>query len=160
MVYWGLVVTSGRVKENPSLDRVTPLVKRILGEHGHSLVYRTIVGNDRVEILYAITSALMAGAEVVLVTGGTGPGPRDVSVDVVERVADRVLPGVGEEFRRRSLGRGVANAVMSRAGGYVFGDRLILVSPGNPDAVETMLELVLPVVGHLVEQLRGRPHRH
>ncbi len=158
MPYWGLVVTSDSVKRGEKPDRVTPLVADVLARAVETLVYRTVVGNSRVEVLYAVLSAIQAGAEIVLVTGGTGPGPRDVSIDAVERIADKALPGIGEEFRRRSLESGVANALISRAGAYVFEGRAIVVSPGSPDAVSKMLDIVLPVARHLVEQLRG--HRH
>jgi molybdenum cofactor biosynthesis protein B len=159
MLRWGLIVTSDRVKENPSLDRVTPLVEETLKQHGHTLTYKTIVGNNPVEILYAIAEALRKGADVVLATGGTGPNPRDITADIVYRLCDRPIPGVGEEFRRRSISRGVANAMLSRAGACGFAGRLLAVSPGNPDAVREMLNILLQVADHAVEQLRGAKHR-
>ena len=156
---WGLVVTSDRVKANPLLDRITPLVEETLKARGHELVYNTITGNDPVEILYGIASALAKGVDVVLVTGGTGPNPRDYSADIVYKLCDRHLPGVGEEFRRRSIARGVANAMLSRAGACGFQGRLLAVSPGNPDAAREMLDLLLEIAEHAIEQLRGAKHR-
>lgn len=160
MPYWGLVVTSDSVKRGEKEDRVTPLVAEALSREGETLVYNAVVGNDPVEILYALASAMQAGADIVLVTGGSGPGPRDVSADIAARLAERELPGIGEEFRRRSLEKGVANALLSRASGYVFAGRVIVVSPGSPDAVSTMLSLLLPVAGHLAAQAQGAKHRH
>jgi molybdenum cofactor biosynthesis protein B len=157
-VYWALVITSDRVKREPERDMITPLVKDMLDRSGHSLVYRTIVGNSFAEILHGISNAMLAGADIILVTGGTGPNPRDISVDIVSRLADRELPGIGEEFRRRSIARKVKNAVMSRASAYIVDGRLVVVSPGNPDAVETMMGLLLDVADHLVEQLHGKKH--
>ena len=157
-VYWALVITSDRVKREPERDMITPLVKDMLDKSGHSLVYRTIVGNSFAEILHGISNAMLAGADIILVTGGTGPNPRDISVDIVSRLADRELPGIGEEFRRRSIARKVKNAVMSRASAYIVDGRLVVVSPGNPDAVETMMGVLLDVADHLVEQLHGKKH--
>ena len=156
---WALIVTSDRVKANPNLDRVTPLVREELSSPGHTLVYTAIAGNDPVEILYTIASGLREGADVLLVTGGTGPNPRDISADIVYKLCDRPLPGVGEEFRRRSIARGVVNAMLSRAGACGFAGRLIAVSPGNPDAVREMLQILLVVAEHAVEQLRGAKHK-
>ena len=156
---WGLVVTSDRVKANPQLDRVTPLVRELLERHGHRLVYSVVAGNDPVEILHGLAEALARGADVVLVTGGTGPNPRDMSADLVYRLCDRPMPGVGEEFRRRSIARGVVNAMLSRAGACGFHGRLLAVSPGNPDAVREMLGVLLEVAEHAVEQLRGAKHK-
>jgi molybdenum cofactor biosynthesis protein B len=158
--YWGLVVTSDSVKRGEKEDRVTQLVAESLARAGETLVYNTVAGNSLVEILYAIASALQAGAEIVLVTGGSGPGPSDVAADLAARLGEKQLPGIGEEFRRRSLEKGVANAVLSRASAYVFAGRVIVVSPGSPDAVATMLSVLLPVAGHLVEQVKGAKHHH
>lgn len=159
-MYWALIITSDRVKKEPGLDRVTPLVTEFLEKHGESIVYRAVAGNDPAEILHALAAALLSGADVVLLTGGTGPNPRDVTVDIVSRLADAELPGVGEEFRRRSLERGVANALLSRAGAFRVYGRLVVVSPGNPDAVKTMLEIIYPVAAHAVEQIKGKKHSH
>ncbi|MET1128542.1 MAG: molybdopterin-binding protein [Thermoproteota archaeon] len=158
MVRWGLVVTSDSVKRGEKEDRVTPLVEERLKEAGHSLVYRAVVGNDPIEIYYALFSALRQGADVVLLTGGTGPNPRDITSMLVDRVCDKKLPGIGEEFRRRSISAGVLNALMSTALGCVFSNRLVVASPGNPDAVSTMLDVLLPVVVHLLEQASGASH--
>lgn len=160
MARWGLVVTSDRVKKSPEQDETTPMLRSLLKEHGHELVYAAIAGNDPVEILHHVAAALHGGAEVVLVTGGTGPNPRDISADLVSRICDRILPGVGEEFRRRSLEQGVANAVLSRAFACSFRDRLLAVSPGNPGAARLMAELLLVVVDHALHQLRGHRHEH
>ncbi|RUM47391.1 MAG: molybdenum cofactor biosynthesis protein MoaB [Hyperthermus sp.] len=158
MVRWALIVTSDTVKRDPSLDKVTPLVKEKLKNRDNELVYARIVGNNPFEILHAVSDAAMRGVDVILLTGGTGPNPRDVTVDLLSRLADREIPGVGEEFRRRSLSRGVRNALLSRASAFTFYGKLIIASPGSPDAVEAMLEVVLPVIGHLVEQLKGGKH--
>lgn len=157
-IRWALVVTSDRVKREPEHDKITPLVKNILDRNGYSLVYRTITGNNYAEILSGIANAMLADADIILVTGGTGPNPQDISVDIVSRLADRELPGIGEEFRRRSIGNNVKNAMISRASAYIVNGRLIVVSPGNPDAVETMMNILLEVAEHLVEQLHGKKH--
>ncbi len=102
-VKWGLIVTSESVLEGVKRDQVTPLVKSIVEEAGHSLVYSIVVGNDPLYIQYHVLKAIVErGAQVVLVTGGTGPSPRDVSVEAVRALASRELPGVGEAFRLAS----------------------------------------------------------
>ncbi|BEP16754.1 MogA/MoaB family molybdenum cofactor biosynthesis protein [Pyrofollis japonicus] len=156
---WALVITSDRVKADPSLDQITPIVEKLLSEKGHVLAKRLLVGNDAAEILWALAEALRS-ADIVLATGGTGPNPRDITVDIAKRICDRELPGIGEEFRRRSIERGVVNAMLSRATGCGFAGRLIAVSPGNPDAAETMTRLLLEIGEHAVEQLRGKKHQH
>ncbi len=154
-IAWGLVVTSDRVYRGEIEDRVTPLVERLLAELGYKLVYRGLAPNSPLHIQLETLKAIVAGSDVVLVTGGTGPRPKDVSVDALSRLADRELPGIGELFRRVSSERIGERAYLSRATAYVVHGSLVVVTPGNPDAVETMILRVLkPIVGHLVYELK------
>ena len=158
MARFALLVTSDRVYRGEREDEVTPLVQEVLESRGHLLAYRAVVPNDPWVIRRRLVEAL-TWADVVLVTGGTGPSPRDVSVDVVESLAEKRLPGLGEEHRRRSRERVGFGALVSRTGGYIVGGRLVYVSPGSPDAVRLALEILLEGVEHLVAQARGAPHR-
>jgi len=79
------------------------------------------------------------GCHLVLTTGGTGPAPRDVTPEATLAVADRVLPGFGEEMRRISL-HFVPTAILSRQLGVIRGRALILNLPGQPKAIRETLE--------------------
>ena len=152
---FALLVTSDAVYEGRREDRVTPLVAEELGRSGHRLVARLAAPNN----IYAImrdTLILVTrdDVDVVLVTGGTGPRPRDVTIDALERIADRRLPGFGEEFRRRSLAEVGFNALLSRAEAYIIAGKPVFATPGSPDAVKTALSIILGIVGHLVYELR------
>ena len=152
-IKFGLVVTSDSVKRGEKRDEITPLVEEAVASHGHQLVYKAVVGNSVEEIQLAVLEAIVRrGAQVVIVTGGTGPRPADLSVDAVEQLAQRVLPGIGEEFRRRSL-KQTPHALLSRAGAYIVHGRLVVVCPGKPAATKLMLDILFPIVGHLVHEL-------
>ena len=152
-----LVVTSDRVYRGERKDEVTPLVEKLLASRGRRLSWRIVVPNVASRIVEAVLEAA-SRCRVVLVTGGTGVSPRDVSVDAVGRVARSRVPGLGEEFRRRSLERVGPVALLSRADAFVVGGSLVFVSPGSPDAVETALSLLLEVDEHVVRELEGRGH--
>ncbi|MFZ2855397.1 MAG: molybdopterin adenylyltransferase [Rhodocyclaceae bacterium] len=79
------------------------------------------------------------GCDLVLTTGGTGPAPRDVTPEATLAVADKVLPGFGEEMRRISLNF-VPTAILSRQLGVVRGKSLILNLPGQPKSIRETLE--------------------
>jgi molybdopterin adenylyltransferase len=79
------------------------------------------------------------GCDLVLTTGGTGPAPRDVTPEATLAVADKVLPGFGEEMRRISLNF-VPTAILSRQVGVVRGKALILNLPGQPKSIRETLE--------------------
>jgi len=94
--------------------------------------------------------------DVVLVTGGTGVAPRDVTPEAVEPLYRRALPGFGERFRALSAAQVGSAAWLSRASAGIARGRLVVVLPGSPRAVELALdELLLPELGHAV-RLLGR----
>ncbi len=89
------------------------------------------------------------GCHLVLTTGGTGPAPRDVTPEATLAVADRVLPGFGEEMRRISL-HFVPTAILSRQVGVIRRQALILNLPGQPKAIRETLEGARDAGGGLI----------
>lgn len=90
------------------------------------------------------------GADLVLVTGGTGPAPRDRTPEGVAAVIDFDLPGFGEEMRRASLAE-VPTAILSRQGAGVRGKALIITLPGKPSAIATCLNAVFAAVPYALD---------
>ncbi len=155
-----LVVVSDSVASGVKRDENTPLAESLLRNAGRILTGSRVVGND----VNAIRAAVLDAAEhadIVVVAGGTGPSPRDVTVEAVEALAVKRLPGLGEELRRRSIASAGPRALLSRSEAFVLpGGKLVFAVPGSPGAVEEALRLLLEVDMHLVEQLRGAKHRH
>jgi molybdopterin adenylyltransferase len=89
------------------------------------------------------------GCHLVLTTGGTGPAPRDVTPDATLAVADREMPGFGEQMRQISL-RFVPTALLSRQVGAIRKQALILNLPGQPKAIRETLEGLRDADGHSV----------
>lgn len=151
---FGLVVTSDRVSRGLASDKITPMVRRLLSEAGHVLAYAAVAPNSVPVIRRRILEAA-ARSDVVLVTGGTGPGPRDVSVEAARLVARKELPGLGlllVERSRRTVGD---KALLSRTSAFVVGESLVMVTPGSPDAVEIAVDILLEHAGHVVNAVRG-----
>ncbi|HWD35117.1 MAG TPA: molybdopterin adenylyltransferase [Casimicrobiaceae bacterium] len=94
------------------------------------------------------------GCHLVLTTGGTGPAPRDVTPEATLAVADKVLPGFGEQMRQVSL-RYVPTAILSRQVGVVRGRALILNLPGQPKAIKETLDGVFPAVPYCIDLIGG-----
>jgi molybdopterin adenylyltransferase len=95
-----------------------------------------------------------AGCALVLTTGGTGPAPRDVTPEATVAVAERVLPGFGEQMRQVSL-KYVPTAILSRQVGAVRGRALILNLPGQPKAIKETLDGIFPAVPYCVDLIGG-----
>jgi len=94
---------------------------------------RAVIERTLVELVDAV------GCHLVLTTGGTGPAPRDVTPEATLAVADRVMPGFGEQMRQISLNF-VPTAILSRQMGVIRGGALILNLPGQPKSIRETLE--------------------
>jgi molybdenum cofactor biosynthesis protein B len=127
------------------------LVAELLAGAGHPVASRAIVRDDAGKIRAAALAAL-AQPEVraLIVTGGTGVAPRDVTPDALEPILERVLPGFGELFRMLSWQEIGSAALLSRALAGLRDGRVVFVLPGSRGALRLALEkLILPELGHL-----------
>jgi len=96
-------------------------------------------------------------ADIVFTTGGTGLGPRDVTPEATTAVCQKIVPGLAETMRLEGLKK-TKNAMLSRAVAGVRGNTLIINLPGSPKAVRESLEIILDVLPHALDMLRGRGH--
>jgi len=95
--------------------------------------------------------------DVLLTSGGTGIGPRDNTPEATQAVADRLVPGIAEEMRRKGL-QHTPTAVLSRGTAAVRAKTLILNLPGSPKGAVESLEAVAPLLPHAVKVLHGARH--
>ena len=151
------IVTLSDTRDEAS-DSSGRLIVDGLAEAGHSIVERHIIPDDP-DRLGSLLERLCALPEVdaVLLTGGTGIGPRDSTHDVVAVRLDKRLDGFGELFRMLSWQEIGPAAMLSRAVGGVRNGRIVLAMPGSRNAVRLAMErLVLPELQHLVWEASGR----
>ena len=125
------------------------------------MVSQGLVPDEGVRIRRAVETALAQPAvDVVLVTGGTGLSPRDVTIEAVFPLFEREIPGFGELFRMLSFAEIGAAAMLSRATAGVVSGRVIFLLPGSPAALDLALSrLVLPELAHLLAQARRSARR-
>ena len=98
-----------------------------------------LIPDEQERISAALVELVDAGCSLVLTTGGTGPAPRDVTPEATLAVADRVMPGFGEQMRQISLAF-VPTAILSRQVAVIRGASLIVNLPGQPKAIAETLE--------------------
>ncbi|UCE99459.1 MAG: MogA/MoaB family molybdenum cofactor biosynthesis protein [Planctomycetota bacterium] len=97
------------------------------------------------------------GVNVVLTTGGTGPGPRDVTPEATNDVSERIVPGLSEIIRAKGWEQ-TKNAVLSRGIAGIRNKTLIVNLPGSAKAAKESLEVILDVLPHAVEMILGGGH--
>ena len=98
-----------------------------------------LIPDEQATISQALIELVDAGCDLVLTTGGTGPAPRDVTPEATLAVADKTMPGFGEQMRQISLAF-VPTAILSRQVAVIRGQSLIINLPGQPKAIAETLE--------------------
>ncbi|HKI87042.1 MAG TPA: molybdenum cofactor biosynthesis protein B [Thermoanaerobaculia bacterium] len=154
LTFASLTVSDSR---DAASDASAPLIEALVTEAGHRFAGAWYARDEAAGIRGALDQILTPGkAEIVIVTGGTGYAPRDVTVDALEGRFERSIPGFGEVFRRLSFDEIGAPAMLSRSCAGIIDGVPVFLLPGSPQAVELALErLILPAAGHLASLLRG-----
>ncbi len=137
-----------------TIDRGGDAVVSHLEQAGHTIVERHIVADD-IDAIRRFVSLVRVGqeAEALLITGGTGIAPRDVTCEALETLLTRPLPGYGELLRMLSYHDIGPAAMLSRASGGLVGQLVVLSMPGSVKAVElAMQKIIVPQLSHLVRE--------
>jgi len=127
---------------------------QILKNAGFEVAEPVVVPDEQQGIADAIVAAAERGADVVVTTGGTGLGPRDVTPQATSAVIDFEVPGIGEAMRRAGAAT-TPMAALSRSMAGVRGQTLIISVPGSPRGATESLEAVMPALAHAIKLLHG-----
>lgn len=125
------------------------------------LVRHVIVPDIADRIRETVDDAI-ADADAVVLTGGTGIAPRDITIETLSSLIDRPLDGFGEAFRRLSWDVVGPRAILSRAHGGLVGNTFLFMLPGNENAARIgARDLIAPILAHAVDLVNGRTkHKH
>lgn len=137
------------LREDISGPAIEKLVKKIDAE----IVSYDILPDNKAKIRTKLIS-LCKKADLILTTGGTGVSPRDVTPEATREVIRYEIPGIAEAMRYESLKK-TPYAMISRAVAGVRGTSLIINLPGSPKAVKEILSVILPVLTHTIEKIKG-----
>ena len=152
-----LTISDG-VSSGTRADGSGDAAQEMLGAAGFDVSVREVVADERADIETALRR--LAGSHALVVTtGGTGFGPRDVTPEATKAVLEREAPGLAELMRAAGL-RHTPMAALSRGTAGTIGEALVVNLPGSPTGVRESLDAVLPVLPHAMELSEGMTGAH
>ena len=158
MLIVGLISASDRASGGVYTDEGIPALKDWLTKAVTAPALRfeaRLIPDERAVIEAALVELVdVRGCHLVLTTGGTGPAPRDVTPEATLAVADKVMPGFGEQMRALSL-KYVPTAILSRQVAVVRRQALIINLPGQPKAIKETLDGVFAAVPYCIDLIGG-----
>jgi molybdopterin adenylyltransferase len=130
-------------------------LQRKLTEEGYALQSYTVIPDDKQVIIDSLIELVdRKKISLIVTTGGTGVSPSDITPEAMAHVIEREIPGMAEAMRSASLLK-TSRAMLSRGKVGIRGESLIINLPGSLKAVRENLDVVLPVIQHALEKIRG-----
>ena len=151
-----VIVTSDGTSAGKREDKSGRIIVERLRSYGVEASYE-ILPDDEEKIASLLHELVGDGADLIVTTGGTGLGPRDVTVEATRRVVEREAPGIAEACRTYGQNR-TPYAMLSRGLAGVAGKTIIVNLPGSSRGAEESMSAIFPALFHAYPMLRGGGH--
>jgi len=122
-------------------------------EDQHEIVAYQVIPDDTHQLLDTLGKIRNQGAQIIISTGGTGIGKRDITIETITPLFEKELNGFGEIFRAETYKELGTGAIMTRATAGVWKETLLVALPGSPNAVQLGMKIIKPEMGHLVKHM-------
>jgi molybdenum cofactor synthesis domain-containing protein len=152
MITVAVLTLSDKGSKGVREDKSGPVIAEILKGIGEVKYYEVLP--DERDLIRSKLLKYVNKVDLVLTTGGTGLSPRDVTPEATLDVIEREIPGITEAMRMEGLKK-TGRAMLSRAVAGVKGQTLIINLPGSPTAVMENLEVIMDVIPHAIEKIKG-----
>lgn len=153
MITVALLTLSDKGSKGEREDLSGPFIGGMLKGIGAEVKFYEILPDEK-EMIKERLIEYSGKVDLIITTGGTGLAPRDVTPEATRAIIDREIPGIAEAMRSEGMKK-TSRSMLSRAVAGVKGQTLIVNLPGSPKAVEENLAVILEVIPHAVEKIKG-----
>ena len=153
----GIITMSDGVAAGKREDRSGNILTDGFTQAGCAIEKQLVLPDGSEELRNTIKSWIDSGVELIITTGGTGLGPRDLTIPILETVFDSRLPGIEQALHAYGRGK-LATASLSRLAAGVVGSAIIICLPGSPGAVRDGLKVLIPTIFHAFHMMKGEGH--
>ena len=153
----GVITISDSVASGKSEDKSGPLLITGFSDSGCSVENKKVLPDGSDELTPTIQNWIKAGVELIITTGGTGLGPRDLTIKTLEDIFDSKLPGVEQALHAYGRGK-VKTAMLSRLTAGVVDGTIVICLPGSTGAVKDALNVLIPTIFHSFHMMKGEKH--
>lgn len=152
-----VLTLSDRAAAGSYADKSGPVLVKCLQDLGAESIHTELLPDDVDQLLHALKALCTDGMELILCTGGTGLGPRDITPETLHKLGGREIPGIAELCR--SEGRHhTPMAWLSRLSAVQYGNCLIIALPGSTRAVQQNFDILAPILAHALAMIAGKDH--
>ncbi|MBE0524027.1 MAG: molybdenum cofactor biosynthesis protein MoaB [Methanosarcinales archaeon] len=141
-------------KPDQAEDVSGQVISNLLGNSGFEITKYSLLPDNKAQIRRFIQDLTSSDIQAIVISGGTGLAPEDVTLEAVEPLFNKTIPGFGEFFRQKSLVDVGTAALLSRAAAGIVDTCVVFCLPGSPAAVELgVKELIIPEAGHILKHI-------
>ena len=152
----GIITISDRASAGAYDDLGGPALNKVAQQNGWQILAEAVIPDNAPKIQETIRSFAQQGCGLILTTGGTGIGPRDVTPEAIRAIMRVELPGFGEVMRAESM-KITPNAILSRNLAAVVDDSLVIALPGKPSGAVECLGFITGAIAHAVAVAQKKP---
>ena len=153
----GIITLSDSVASGNNEDKSGRILAKGFADASCNVDHKSIMPDGSDELVPTIKHWISDGVELIITTGGTGLGPRDLTIQTLEGVFDSKLPGVEQALHAYGRGK-VKTAMLSRLTAGVMDGAIVICLPGSTGAVKDALNMLIPTIFHTFHMMKGEKH--
>ena len=153
----GVITLSDSVASGKNEDKSGPLLINRFSDSGCKVKNQKVLPDGSDELGPTIKGWVKDGVELIITTGGTGLGPRDLTIEIMEKIFDSKLPGVEQALHAYGRGK-VKTAMLSRLTAGIVNGAIIICLPGSTGAVKDAIKILVPTIFHSFHMMKGEKH--